>query len=94
MFYHENEFLNYHLTTIIQSNDVVETSNWFYFRSNAPCYIQIKFRNHKLISLGTAVENIHSNIKIIQNFFVLIVTASKNKPIFFMNQQYKFSSFV
>jgi len=40
-----------------------ETSNWFYFLSNALCYIQIKFRDHKLISLGTKVENIHPKIK-------------------------------
>jgi len=55
MFYHENAYLNYHLTTIVNfdkftfcgtilSNDVIEISNWFYFLSNALCYIQIKFR--------------------------------------------------
>jgi len=54
MLFHENEYLNYHLTTIVNfdnftfcgtilSNDVIETSNLFYFLSNALCYIQIKF---------------------------------------------------
>jgi len=47
--------------------EVIETSNWFYFLSNALCYIHIKFRDHKLISLGTAVESIHSNIKNLLN---------------------------
>jgi len=62
MFFHENEFLNYHFTTIVNffnftfrgtilSNDVIETLNWFYFLSNAMRYIQIKFRFHKLNNL-------------------------------------------
>jgi len=49
MFFHESEYLNYHLTTIVNfdnftfrstilSNDVIETSNWLYFLSNALCY--------------------------------------------------------
>jgi len=70
MLFHDNEYLNYHLTTILNfdnftfcgtilPNDVVETSSWFYFLSNALCFIQIKFRDHKLISLGTTVEYIH-----------------------------------
>jgi len=90
MFHHENEYLNSHLTTIVNfdnltfcdtvlSKDVIKTSNWFYFLSNALCYIQIKFRNHKSISLGTAVKNVHSNIKKINkilHFIVLIMTSS------------------
>jgi len=43
MFYHENKYLNYHLTTILNfnnftfrgtilSNDVIKTSNWFSFK--------------------------------------------------------------
>jgi len=98
--------LSYHLTTIVNfdnftfcstvlSNDVIETSNWFYFLSNALYYIQIKFRDHKL---STTVENIHPKVKKIYkilHFIVLIMTTSKNKPKrFFMNQEYKFSSFV
>jgi len=62
MFYHENKYLNYHLTTIVNfdnfrfrgtmlSNDVIDISNWFYFLSNALCYIQIKFHEHKLITV-------------------------------------------
>jgi len=57
MFFHENEYLNYHLTTIVNfnnftfcstilSNDVIENSSWFYFLSNGLCYIQIKFHDH------------------------------------------------
>jgi len=49
MFFHKNEYLNYHFTTIVNvdnftfcsailSNDVIETSSWFYFLSNARCY--------------------------------------------------------
>jgi len=81
MFFHKNEYLNYHLTTIVNFdkfkfcgtillNDVIETPSWFYFLSNDLCYIRIKFRDHKLIGLGTTVENIHPNInkKNLQNF--------------------------
>jgi len=95
MFFHENEYR--HLITIynftfcgtILSNDVIKTSNWFYFLSNASCYIQINFRHHELISLGTTVENIHSKIKIckILHFIVFIMTSSKINQFFFMNQK-------
>jgi len=47
---------------------------------------QIKFHDHKSISLGTSVENIHSNIKKIYKilrFIILILTISKNKPKLF-----------
>jgi len=86
MFYLENKYLNYHLTAIIivnfdnftfcgtiLSNDVIETSNCFFFLSNLVCYIQIKLRDHKLITLGTAVKNIHSNLKKIKliKFYIL-----------------------
>jgi len=51
MFYQENEYLNNHLTTIVNfdnfticstvlSNNVIETTNCFF--SNTFCYIQIK----------------------------------------------------
>jgi len=71
MFYHENDYLYYHLTTIVNfdnfifcgtilSNDVIETSNRFYFLSNDLCYIQFKFSDHKLISLRLAIEYVHS----------------------------------
>jgi len=53
-------FDNFTFCGTILTNGVIETSNWFYFLSNALCYIQIKFRNHKLISLVMIVENIHS----------------------------------
>jgi len=88
--------LNYHLTTIENfdnftfygttlSNDVIKTLNWFYFLSNALCYIQMKSLVHKLISLGKAVKNMHSNIKKIcriLHFIVPIMMSSKIKPIF------------
>jgi len=47
--------------------------------------MQIKFRDHKLMSLGTTVENIHPKIKIykISHFIILIMTISKNKPKLF-----------
>jgi len=64
------------------SNNVIVTSIWFYFLSNALCYIQIKFRDHKLIGLGTTVENIHLKIKKIYkilHFIVLLMMSSKNK---------------
>jgi len=81
MLFHEHEYLIYHLTIIVNfdnfifcgtilSNDIIETSSWFYFLSNALCYIHIKLRVHKLISLGTTVENIHPNIKNLQNFTI------------------------
>jgi len=60
-------------------------------------YIQIKFRNHKLISLGTELENMHSNKKNLQNFtfyrpyYDVIINKPKNIS---MNQQYTFLSFV
>jgi len=43
-----------------------------------------------------AVENIHSNIKKSKKFtfYRPYYDVIKNIPIFFMNQQYKFSSFV
>jgi len=79
MFYHENKYLNYYLITIVSFdnftfcgtvllNDGIETSNWFYFLLNTPYYIQIKFYDHKLISLDTAVKNLHCNIKNLQNY--------------------------
>jgi len=49
-------------------------------------YIQIKFRDHKLISLGRIVEKIHPKIKKIYkilHFIVLIMTSLKNKPKLF-----------
>jgi len=74
MLYHENKYLNYHLTTTVNFDTLYlaalycqmmseKLSNWFYFLSNALCYIQIKFCNHKLISLSTTVENIHLKTK-------------------------------
>jgi len=85
--------INYHLTTIVNfdnftfrgtilSNDVIESSNWFYFLSNALCYNQIKFRYHKLISLGRTVENIQPKIKNMQNFifYRFYYDVIKNKP--------------
>jgi len=42
-----------------------------YFLSNAPCYIQIKFRDHKLIILGTTIENIYPKIKKSTKFYIL-----------------------
>jgi len=82
MFYYENEYINYHLTTVVNfdnftfcvnilSNVVIETSNWFYFLSNALSYIQIKFCDHKLISLGTTVQNMHSNTKKSSKLYIL-----------------------
>jgi len=50
------------------------------------CHSQIKYRAHKLISLGTAVENIHSNIKkSLQNFtfYRPYYDVIKIKPIFY-----------
>jgi len=61
-------FDNFTFCSTILTNNVIETLNWFYFLSNALCYIQIKFCDHKLISLGTTVENIHPKIKNLQNF--------------------------
>jgi len=95
MFFHKNEYLNYHLTTIVNfdnftfrstilSNDAIEILNLFYFLLNALCYNQIKFCDHKLISLGTTDENIHpKKIYKILHFIVLIITSLKNKPNFF-----------
>jgi len=72
MFYHENEYLNYHFTTIVNVNNLTFRctilSNDVIFSFKSLCYVQIKFRDYKLISLGTAVENIHANIKNLQNF--------------------------
>jgi len=81
----------------VLSNDVIETSNWFYFLSNALRYNRIKFRDHKLISLSTTVENIHPKIKNLQNvtFYRPYYDVIKNKlKNFFMNEEFKFSSFV
>jgi len=93
MFFHENEYLNYHLTTIVNfdnftfrgtllSYDIIKTSNWFYFLSNAFCYNQIKFHDHQLISLGTIVEYIHPKIKNLQTFtfYCTYYDVIKNKP--------------
>jgi len=71
-----------HFAALYSQNDVIEISSWFYFLSNALHYIQIKFCDHKLIGLGTIVENIHPKIKKIYkilHFIVLIITSSKNK---------------
>jgi len=75
-------FENFTFNGTILSNDVIETFNWFYFLSNALCYIKIKFHNHKLINLGTAVENIHPNIKNLQkfSFYRPYYDVMKNKP--------------
>jgi len=82
MFDHENEYSNYHLTNIVNfdnftfcgtilSNNIIETSNWFYCLSNALCCIQIKFCDHKLINLVMTAEYTESNIKKFTKFYIL-----------------------
>jgi len=42
-------FDNFNFCSTILLNDVIETSDWFYFLSNTLCYIQIKFHDYNYL---------------------------------------------